>query len=879
MGNRGVNLGQSVRSTQAASDVVRQWRDGMRWVGPVVAIVLSLFGASVSMAQQAGAAADPFAGVEEMIVTGAGTADLLAPSNTSTIAFDSKDLANLSVEDVGDLSAYVPNLEIATVNATNASFFVRGVGLQDFGANASSSVPIFQDGVPRNPSATQLVGLFDIGGLSVRRGPQGSGNFRNASAGAFVVNAQPPQDEFSGYARVTLARIVSVDARDANRYQFESAMNTPVYEDIVTARLSARYSHENPFWENRCANRTPIADRPVQPPPPGPTTAFCGEQINFGNVSEVTPFLRRYIGEVDDYAFRGQVRIRPPETGVDWTVRVELSNLNRDSTAGQAIGTGGGRLGQPDNLNYQDLDSRRRNQFLVAQIRAANPTLPNFEVNRLAAIRLAKELRKRPLDRGPYSGDLDRPGRTLLETLAVTTTGLIDLDFAELTVNFGYIDYRKSEGRDTDLTSNIRFPSTSNDQAWEYYGDVALKGDSIGSVPIGWEVGGYTMIEKVEAFIDQSLAIIATNQLNEYTQEIYSGGVFVEGSYEILDSFTLSGGLRYNWERKDFEVQTNSLTNINGTVTDFIFAQSDNQRTWDAMTGFANLEYRFTEDISSYVKYSRGFKAGHFNPSDAGAAKIPGEGFADPEQLDSFEWGVNASFWANRINANGAFFFYNYKDYQVFRLTTNFQGVSRVVQNAEQARNYGAELEIVISPLEGLAPEMIEGLNITLRGGWLEAEFVEFTVFEQREVAGIGSVGVPIDYSGNTLLNSANLNASAIVSWPIATDQFGTLTPQYDFSWTDDIPFDPNNGRGEPNLQGQNRFQPYTLGNRAYILHNMRLSWTPPGDAGIQVSGWCRNLTDERYKTFAVDLSTFASNQLWYVSDPRTCGADFRFTW
>ncbi|MBY0402047.1 Plug domain-containing protein, partial [Myxococcota bacterium] len=118
-----------------------------------------------------------------MIVTGSGTSELLNPSSTSTIAFDTQDLANIGVEDVGDLDAYVPNLEIASVNATNASFFVRGVGLQDFGANASSSVPIFQDGVPRNPSATQLVGLFDIAGLSVLKGPQGSGNLRNASAG------------------------------------------------------------------------------------------------------------------------------------------------------------------------------------------------------------------------------------------------------------------------------------------------------------------------------------------------------------------------------------------------------------------------------------------------------------------------------------------------------------------------------------------------------------------------------------------------------------------------------------------------------------------------------------------------------------------------
>ncbi|MDC1295736.1 TonB-dependent receptor plug domain-containing protein, partial [Myxococcota bacterium] len=99
---------------------------------------------------------DPFSGVEEMIVNGSGTAGLLAPASTAAISFDSADLDAYGVEDLGDIAAYVPNLEIRSQNATNASFFVRGVGLQDFGANASSSVPIFQDGVPRNPSATQL---------------------------------------------------------------------------------------------------------------------------------------------------------------------------------------------------------------------------------------------------------------------------------------------------------------------------------------------------------------------------------------------------------------------------------------------------------------------------------------------------------------------------------------------------------------------------------------------------------------------------------------------------------------------------------------------------------------------------------------------------
>lgn len=847
--------------------------------------VVQLFVSNQAVAQQASPGADPFAGVEEMIVTGSGTADLLNPSSTSAITFDTDALADIGVQDFSDLAAYVPNLDISSVNATNASFFVRGVGLQDFGANASSSVPIFQDGIPRNASATQLVGLFDIGGLSVLKGPQGSGNFRNASAGAFIVKTAAPEPEFSGYARATVAKVVSVDARDANRHSYEAAMNAPVYEDIVSARISARYTHENPLWENRCANRIPIADRPTQSQG-GVGVGLCGDLVPAFGRSTVTPFLHRWLGEVDDYGLRGQIRIKPPDVPMDWTVRVEISNLNRDSTLGQHLGTGAGTLGQGDSSGYRDQDLVRREAFLLADIRAKNPALTLPQARQQARTRLAKEVQKKPLDRRPFAGEIDQPGQTLLETHSASTTGVFDFENAETTVNLGFIDYQKSEGRDTDLTPNEKFASIASDQAWELYGDVSVKGDEIGELPVGWETGVYSMYEKVESQNVTDLGRFengGTRNNTDFEQEIFSFGIFGQLSYEFAEAFTLSGGLRYNWEQKDFDVKNDGASQFipfgsTEPVIVHLIRASRNQRTWDALTGFANLEYAMTEDVSTYVKYSRGFKAGHFNPSDAGAARVPGEGFADPESIDSVEWGVKGSFWASRVNTTGAFFFYNYEDYQVFRLTTNFQGVSRVVQNAKQARNFGAEVELTMTPLEGFVPEEIEGLSITLRGGWLEAKFVEFTVTEQRLFAA-GSFGVPIDYSGNSLLNSANLQASALFSWALVSDKLGKLTPQYDFTWTDDIPYDPNNGKGEPQIDGSNRFRPYTVGNRAYMLHNVRLSWSPPGDPGIEVGGWCRNVTDERYKTFAVDISTFSSQQLIYVADPRVCGADFRFTW
>ena len=835
---------------------------------------------------------DPFAGVEEMIVNGSGTAALLAPASTSAISFDSGDLDAYGVEDLSDIAAYVPNLEIRSQNATNASFFVRGVGLQDFGANASSSVPIFQDGVPRNPSATQLVGLFDIGGLSVLKGPQGSGNYRNASAGAFLVEAAKPAPEFSGMAKVSLARIVSVDARDANRYDFEMAMNAPVFEDWISARVSARYSHENPFWENGCANRSLKSDRPTRGTGfSAPSVSLCGENVLQGQQSSVSEFLSKYIGEVDDFGFRGQVRIAPPNTPIDFTFRAEISRLNRDSTTGQHIGTtfGGNQigLGGADRAGYRDPDIAAREAELFDAIKlsrtdlAGPPRDPDRPFRILSRRELARELYKNPLDQNPYRGDVDRPGRTILDTHVASMTGVIDLDDIDIKMQAGFVDYKKSEGSDTDLSPNIQFPLRSNDQAWEIYGDLKVSGEAIGDLPLEWATGLYGMHEQVEATNIQS--VFDDLRTNKFQQEIYSWGVFAEGRYEFLEAFTLAAGMRYNWERKDFEVDaavqslapppfglTENLIRTNG---------SRNQRTWDAFTGFAEIRFDFTEDVATYMKYSRGFKAGHFNPSRASEAKNPSQGFADPEQIDAFEWGLEFVGWAGRVNGLANIFYYNYKNYQVFRLTTEGPtGVFRTIRNADKARNYGAELELNVRPLEGFVPEEIEGLQVRFLAGWLVTNYIEFTNSENRIAAGQG-IGVSIDYSGNPLISAPTLQFTTTFVWPLDLHELGTITPQYDFTWTDDTPFDPNRGRGEVDLFGESRFRPYLVGNRAYTLHNVRLTWEPAGDSGLKIAGWCRNVTDERYKTFSVDISTFNDQSLNYVADPRVCGGEASFSW
>ena len=108
--------------------------------------------------QSAGSAdgsADVWAGVEEMVVSGSTAGGILADvaRSNSVTAFDSKDLEAIGAADISDLANFTPNLEIVVAGSTSPTFFIRGIGLNDFNANAAGAVAVYH---PHFSSALSL---------------------------------------------------------------------------------------------------------------------------------------------------------------------------------------------------------------------------------------------------------------------------------------------------------------------------------------------------------------------------------------------------------------------------------------------------------------------------------------------------------------------------------------------------------------------------------------------------------------------------------------------------------------------------------------------------------------------------------------------------
>ena len=846
----------------------------------------------------------PPAGVEMMKVKGRAVSGIESAVPESVTQFDAATIDALGAANISDLAKVTPNVEIRSAGATTATFFIRGVGLSDFSSNAAGAVGIFHDDVQLNAPAIQNVLLYDMANVDVKRGPQGYGLFRNASAGAIRIYSQKPTGEYDARIRTSLGSFVTDDARDAFRMDTEGHLNVPLVENVLAARLSFKVSQQDPFIRNGCAGAPSFGDR-VQFKAANPGANFdeasiCGETPVDAQVSTIPIGLDKFLGDKHEWSARGQLRLSPPGSRADILLKVHGSRLDMDSTVGEFIGTT--LVPDPDDpdaqisrfgaealaSNYQPAEQREeyveiaeRSGFTIEQIDGA-ALLPGLDSIESKAIKqqimresfeiLGKNLAEdRVLDREPYRGDYSKAGRTTRDTVGGFLRGEFPIGNsmdAKLTV--GTEHYERFRDTDTDFSPATQFESVTTDKAKQYTFDAEVTGDSFDGA-LRWTLGSAMLYERLEneSYVDLGLQDAAVRR--RFVQNTSSFVTSLEFAWDFLEDFTLEVGGRWNYESKDFRIQERLFLQ---------FGEIDRQRqkTWQEPTGGVSLTYFLTDDISIYSKYTRGFKAGHFNSNNGQELFDPGP--ASPESIDAFEWGFGSGFFDGRVQARGSFFFYKYLDYQVFVFRDNpNENPSLVIRNAQEVQQMGAEVDLTIEPLKEWVDEEFDGLMFQVRFGWLDSEFLQFTntVFRQ-DPSTLRQYSLSIDYRGNSLINSPEFKVSGTVAWELDFEEWGVLTPRYDFDWSDDIFFDATEGRGSFDRSGKPIQPEYAIGQPARILHNVSLAYrTPVGN--VEVRGWVRNILDTRYKTFAFDATFFAGQVLNFVGEPRSAGADVTITW
>jgi iron complex outermembrane receptor protein len=413
----------------------------------------------------------------------------------------------------------------------------------------------------------------------------------------------------------------------------------------------------------------------------------------------------------------------------------------------------------------------------------------------------------------------------------------------------------------------VLFEVVEDDSAWQTWEQLHVGGE-LASEPLQWQIGGWYLKESLESASTTQLAN-ANRIERSYSQDLESFGTWGKFTWDLLDDVTLEGGVRWNYEDKTFHISRQLFISGNSIGPPSV---ADQNKTWQTPTGNLILTYHFNQEASAFAKYTRGFKAGHFNALASENVNRPP---AKPEYNDAWEAGLAGAWLDRRISGSLAYFYYRYQDYQIFlfRDVANEPPVLEII-NANQAENYGVEVEARAQPLRGWTPRWMENLLLTANAGWLHGEFLDFQLRSTRPI-GNETFPITIDFSGQQLVNSPEFKVAGAATWTFDFGRFGYFIPRYDFSWTDDVAYGLNEGRGTAtaDIHGTPLLPEFAVGQPAYWLHNVRFAYrTPTGN--VEVAFWVRNLTDEVYKNYAFDASSFSSVVLNFVGTPRTLGGD-----
>jgi iron complex outermembrane recepter protein len=350
-------------------------------------------------------------------------------------------------------------------------------------------------------------------------------------------------------------------------------------------------------------------------------------------------------------------------------------------------------------------------------------------------------------------------------------------------------------------------------------------------------VGLYYFDEHIETGGDGVFAIVANFKTRPTpTVDTKALAAFGQFDYKLGDRFTLTAGLRYSDENKDFNQLLDRVSGTTGlSLPGFPvrYLREGNYKAWTPKFG---LQFQATDDVMLYASATRGFKSGGYNFSSANA--IHGYG---PETLWSYEAGFKTDLADNRVRLNGSVFQYDYKDLQVQAFIT--PGVTDIT-NASDAEVKGVELELQARPTAALT------VGATLN--YLDATYKNFPAAP--------ITGGTFDATGKRLNSSPKTSYTGFAQYEFGLGERGSLNLRGEYSWKDR--------------------QFFTVVNDAiqttpsYGLANASVSYLSPGE-NWQLILFGRNLTDEEY---LVSTGGFTAVPSGTPGDPRTYGLRVAFS-
>ncbi len=259
-------------------------------------------------------------------------------------------------------------------------------------------------------------------------------------------------------------------------------------------------------------------------------------------------------------------------------------------------------------------------------------------------------------------------------------------------------------------------------------------------------------------------------------------------------------------------------------------------------SGKVSLDYQF-ESSMAYISYSEGYRSGSFN---GGTFYVPPQKLEDvyaaPEFIDAWEVGFKSDLLDGQLRINGAAFYYEYTDQQFI----NFVGVSGELTNAGGADILGLEFELWAQPLDSL--------TLQAAVGWLDTEYTEL------ELSGL-------NLKGNELISAPEINFSFAVDYEIPIGDSYNLRAHFDANFQDDQWYSAfNDAAGYDQIKQD-----------SYWIYNARMTVEFGSAEEYSVALWGKNLSDEEYDTYAINLQQGFGLDYFLGGAPRSYGIEVSY--
>lgn len=665
-------------------------------------MALSVGGAAFAQPTQQQAQAQT--GLEEIVVTAQRRSENVQNIPVSVSAFTVNELQRRNITTTKDLIMFVPNLQgnsntgLGTANV----YFMRGLGNTESVATFDPPVGTYVDDIYIARQNMNNFSFFDLEGIEVLRGPQGTLFGRNTSGGAINVKLRKPGDEARGFGEISYGRFDAIMAR--------ASVDAPINDNFST-QFAGFYSHTDGYVK----------------------AINTGQELN-GSKS---------------YGLRAALRAKPSDT-VTWDLSANHmydNQLNALNFECQMFKSGVASPGAPANCKGRfAITGYKKNpggsslsnvligipgpgaapNTFVANAQFVPYTIANGKANQELGNKTSQSI---------FASNIEIAAEDVTVNFI---TGYLKLDQK---YNFDFQDGRA--GRSLALPNPVPLfiaaaagvvsPNggplvlDNKSKADEFTQEVKATGNLSDSVK--YVAGVYYFHDKNEtdyvdintgflppvapqtaaSFRPYRTTVSGDRLLNNNTTSV---AAYVQADVDITEQFSATAGIRYTDERKTLRIKDQRDPRVNPIVAGVQRPDFRLETANLARAGFPDklvtklwtphfaLNFQANDDVLLFVTATRGFRSGGWNVRGLDITTFA-PFFA--EKVWAYEAGMKSQWADDRFRANVTLFDNEVSGFQLPSSFVPITGIATFITgNAADFRSKGVEGEFQALPMDGL---------------------------------------------------------------------------------------------------------------------------------------------------------------------------------